>query len=69
MNQSNTDITDISNRILYEDNHLLLVNKRAGEIVQGDQTGDKPLLELVRDYIRVKGNKPGSSVSMKIMFE
>ncbi len=47
-------------RILYEDNHLIVVNKRAGEIVQGDQTGDMPLLEVVRDHIRVKGNKPGN---------
>lgn len=60
MNQSNTDITDISNRILYEDNHLLIVNKRAGEIVQGDKTGDEPLLEMVRQYIKVNANKPGN---------
>ncbi|MBR4136265.1 MAG: RNA pseudouridine synthase [Bacteroidales bacterium] len=60
MNQSNTDITDISNRILYEDNHLLIVNKRAGEIVQGDKTGDEPLLEMVRHYIKVSANKPGN---------
>ncbi len=61
MSPNNTDpILSLQDRILYEDNHLLIVNKRAGEIVQGDQTGDKPLLELVRDYIRVKGNKPGN---------
>lgn len=51
---------DIAERILYEDNHLVIVNKMAGEIVQGDQTGDVPLLELVREYLRVKGNKPGN---------
>ena len=51
---------DIAERILYEDNHIVIVNKMAGEIVQGDQTGDVPLLELVRDYLRVKGNKPGN---------
>ncbi len=50
----------ISERILYEDNHLVIVNKLAGEIVQGDKTGDVPLLELVRDYIRVKYEKPGN---------
>lgn len=61
MSLNNTDpVFLLQDRILYEDNHLLIVNKRVGEIVQGDQTGDKPLLELVRDYIRVKGNKPGN---------
>lgn len=61
MSPSSTDpVLLLQDRILYEDNHLLIVNKRAGEIVQGDQTGDKPLLELVRDYIRVKGNKHGN---------
>ncbi len=60
MSQSNTDLADISSRILYEDNHLLIVNKRAGEIVQGDKTGDEPLLELVRHYIKVSANKPGN---------
>ena len=60
MSQSNTDLADISSRILYEDNHLLIVNKRAGEIVQGDKIGDEPLLELVRQYIKVSANKPGN---------
>ncbi len=61
MSPNNIDpVLLLQDRILYEDNHLLIVNKRAGEIVQGDQTGDNPLLELVRDYIRVKGNKPGN---------
>lgn len=50
----------ISERILFEDNHLIIVNKLAGELVQGDHTGDKPLLELVRDYIRDTYNKPGN---------
>lgn len=50
----------LSDRVLYEDNHLIVINKQAGEIVQGDQTGDVPLLERVRDYLRVKGNKPGN---------
>lgn len=47
-------------RILFEDNHLLIVNKLAGELVQGDFTGDKPLLEIVRDYIKVTYDKPGN---------
>lgn len=46
--------------VLYEDNHLVVVNKRAGINVQGDESGDKPLVELVRDYIRDKFNKPGN---------
>ncbi len=57
---STNDPLALADRILYEDNHLLILNKRAGEIVQGDNTGDKPLLELARDYIRVVGNKPGN---------
>lgn len=38
--------------VVYEDNHLIVVNKAAGEIVQGDKTGDKPLSEMVKDYLR-----------------
>lgn len=45
--------------ILYEDNHIIAVNKAPGEIVQGDKTGDKPLSEIVKDYIKVKYDKPG----------
>lgn len=46
--------------VLYEDNHLIIVNKAPGEIVQGDKTGDVPLLELVRAYIKEKYAKPGN---------
>jgi 23S rRNA pseudouridine1911/1915/1917 synthase len=49
-----------ADRILYEDNHLLIVNKLAGEIVQGDKTGDTPLLEAVKTYIKEKYQKPGN---------
>jgi len=45
--------------ILFEDNHIIAVNKRPSDIVQGDKTGDKPLSEKVKDYIAVKYNKPG----------
>lgn len=45
--------------ILYEDNHLIAVNKPAGWLVQGDETGDKPLSEFVKDYIKKKYDKPG----------
>lgn len=46
--------------VLHEDNHILVVNKRAGDIVQGDKTGDKPLSEVVKEYIAEKYNKPGN---------
>lgn len=46
--------------ILFEDNHLVAVNKRAGVLVQGDATGDEPLSEAVKDYIKKKYNKPGA---------
>lgn len=45
--------------ILHEDNHIIVVNKRVGDIVQGDKTGDKPLSEIVKEYIKEKYNKPG----------
>ncbi len=46
--------------VLYEDNHLIIVNKASSEIVQGDKTGDKPMSEMVKDYLREKYNKPGN---------
>jgi 23S rRNA pseudouridine1911/1915/1917 synthase len=46
-------------QILHEDNHLIVINKRVGDIVQGDKTGDKPLSDVVKDYIKDKYNKPG----------
>jgi len=49
----------ISLLVLYEDNHLLIVNKAAGVLVQGDETGDIPLVELCKKYIKEKYNKPG----------
>lgn len=45
--------------IIYEDNHLIAVNKKAGDIVQSDKTEDKPLVEFVKEYIKKKYNKPG----------
>ena len=47
-------------QILFEDNHIIIVNKRAGDITQGDKTGDKPLSEVVKEYIKDKYNKPGN---------
>ena len=46
--------------VLYEDNHLIIVNKRAGDIVQGDKTGDKPLSHIVKQYLKHKYNKLGN---------
>jgi 23S rRNA pseudouridine1911/1915/1917 synthase len=46
-------------QIIHEDNHIIVVNKRVGDIVQGDKTGDKPLSEIVKEYIKEKYNKPG----------
>lgn len=48
-----------SDRVLFEDNHLLIVNKLPSEIVQGDKTGDQPLSDVAKSYIRDKYNKPG----------
>ena len=46
--------------VVYEDNHIIVVNKTASEIVQGDKTGDTPLSETVKEYIKNKYNKPGN---------
>ncbi len=47
-------------QVLYEDNHIIIVNKRAGDIVQGDKTGDAPLSDIVKAYIKDKYQKPGN---------
>lgn len=47
-------------KVVYEDNHIIIVDKCSGEIVQGDKTGDKPLSETVKEYIKQKYNKPGN---------
>ncbi len=47
-------------QVIFEDNHLIIVNKVPGQIVQGDKTGDKSLLDLVKEYIKVKYKKPGA---------
>lgn len=52
-NPSNLDV-------IYEDNHLIVINKRPGDIVQGDKTGDIPLSEIVKEYLRIKYDKPGN---------
>lgn len=47
-------------QVIYEDNHIIIVSKRSGEIVQGDKTGDLPLSETVKQYIKEKYQKPGN---------
>ena len=47
-------------QVLFEDNHLIIINKRTGDIIQGDKTKDTPLVEIVKEYIKVKYNKPGN---------
>ena len=54
------EIIPISERILYEDNHLIIVHKLSGEIVQADKTGDEPLAEKVRTFLKEKYQKPGN---------
>lgn len=48
-------------QVIYEDNHLIVINKRPGDIVQGDKTGDVPLSEVVKEYLKVKYDKPGNA--------
>jgi 23S rRNA pseudouridine1911/1915/1917 synthase len=47
-------------QVLFEDNHIIIINKRAGDITQGDKTGDKPLSDVVKEYVKDKYNKPGA---------
>ena len=56
---SREEFEDLAGRILYEDNHLLVVNKRTGEITQGDKTGDEPLTERYKAFIAQRDAKPG----------
>lgn len=60
-NKSEKIFSNKSNlQVLFEDNHIIIVNKRAGDIVQGDKTGDTPLNDVVKDYIKDKYNKLGN---------
>ncbi|UZH55582.1 RNA pseudouridine synthase [Salinimicrobium tongyeongense] len=58
--EDKTTSTPQNLQVLYEDNHLIIVNKRPGDIVQGDKTGDVPLSEVVKEYIKIKYDKPGN---------
>lgn len=53
-------MSDVSSRVLYEDNHIIIINKLPGEIVQGDKTGDVTLMDDVKDYLKHKYDKPGN---------
>jgi 23S rRNA pseudouridine1911/1915/1917 synthase len=58
---SNKEHSTIENlQVLFEDNHLIIINKRPGDIVQGDKTGDEPLSETVKAFLKKKYNKPGN---------
>lgn len=60
MKQNKINMSQLPNiAVLYEDNHLIVINKKSGDIVQGDKTGDEPLNEIVKRYIKIKHNKPG----------
>ena len=50
----------MKSQILYEDNHILIINKNVGQLVQGDKTGDKSLLELLKSFIKERDQKPGN---------
>ena len=52
---------NIEDRILYEDNHIIVLNKLVGEITQGDKTGDEPLSETLRQFLKVRNNKQGNA--------
>lgn len=51
---------DVASRVLYEDNHIIIINKLPGEIVQADKTGDRTLADNVKAYLKEKYNKPGN---------
>ena len=54
------EVTTLENlRILYEDNHIIAVNKRNSDIVQGDKTGDVVLSDIIKQYLKITYNKPG----------
>ncbi len=51
---------DIASQIVYEDNHLLVINKKVGQLVQGDKTGDESLLDSIKNFIKIRDHKPGN---------
>lgn len=63
MKTNNTDLfpSDLPKRIRYEDNHLIIIDKLPGELVQGDKTGDLSLADYLKNYLKVTRNKPGNA--------
>ena len=53
-------LNNIGMQVVYEDNHIIIVYKQSGEIVQGDKTCDKPLSDTVKEWIKARYNKPGN---------
>ncbi len=53
-------MSEIASQIVWEDNHLLIINKKAGQLVQGDKTGDASLLDLIKNYIKIRDHKAGN---------
>ena len=60
MKKSSTDLKLKKSEILFEDNHLIIINKKPGILVQGDITGDISLIEIIKDYIKNKYDKKGN---------
>ena len=60
MKKSSTDLKLKKSEILFEDNHLIIINKKPGVLVQGDITGDISLIEIIKEYIKNKYNKKGN---------
>lgn len=58
--ESNYTLLPVHSQVLYEDNHIIILAKKAGQIVHGDKTGDKSLEQEVKDYLKCKYNKPGN---------
>lgn len=56
----NANKSTIGDQIIFEDNHLLVINKKAGQLVQGDKTGDESLLDLIKNFIKKRDQKPGN---------
>ena len=54
------DSPNIASQIVFEDNHLLIINKNVGQLVQGDKTGDASLLDFIKDFIKKRDQKPGN---------
>jgi 23S rRNA pseudouridine1911/1915/1917 synthase len=55
-----SSLNEFARQIVYEDNHIIVINKLPSQIVQGDKTGDQPLSEIVKDFIKQRDQKPGN---------